>query len=128
MHSDYAQDLNMLSTRLINLTSRILNFTSKFTDEGKIKLSEEDVEDDFHTKIVDDMDHLLERADIALDDLLGRNKAPAIAVKNVPNYQPKVAYSLTLTPHCKLIPTVSTDQLFSSWTTGSCLDSCVANP
>ncbi|KZT64247.1 hypothetical protein DAEQUDRAFT_698972 [Daedalea quercina L-15889] len=83
----FAKDLDAASARVLALANRLLGLVST-TDtnaaakrKGKARLeNEDDVVDSFHAMVVDPMDQLLERADICLDEFLGRSKPPAIAV------------------------------------------------
>ncbi|KAH9922677.1 uncharacterized protein B0H18DRAFT_1017430 [Fomitopsis serialis] len=83
----FAKDLDAASARVLALTNRLLALVST-TDssaaakrKGKARLeSEDDVVDSFHAMVVDPVDQLLERADICLDEFLGRSKPPAITV------------------------------------------------
>ncbi|KAH9829634.1 uncharacterized protein C8Q71DRAFT_717962 [Rhodofomes roseus] len=83
----FAKDIDTASARVLALANRLLALAAT-TDssaaakrKGKARLeSEEDVVDNFHAVVVDSMDQLLERADIRLDEFLGRSKPPAIAV------------------------------------------------
>jgi exosome complex exonuclease RRP6 len=77
MDHELATELDLFSTRLLRLTNKLIGLNGK----GKARLeSKEDVLDNFHSIVVDAMDQLLEKADICLDQLTGRIKAPAIAL------------------------------------------------
>ncbi|EPQ54765.1 hypothetical protein GLOTRDRAFT_77494 [Gloeophyllum trabeum ATCC 11539] len=87
--SEFANDLDICSAKVLSLTNALLNMASYGESskaggsrgKGKLKLeSQDDVVDSFDSLVVDAMDHLLERADMSLDQYLGRIKAPAIAV------------------------------------------------
>ncbi|KZT28826.1 hypothetical protein NEOLEDRAFT_1057691 [Neolentinus lepideus HHB14362 ss-1] len=80
---DLANDLDVCSSKVLSLTNALLNLasTSNSRGKGKAKLeSQDDIVDSFHSLVVDAMDHLLERADMSLDQFSGRIKAPIIAV------------------------------------------------
>ncbi|TFK38973.1 ribonuclease H-like domain-containing protein, partial [Crucibulum laeve] len=87
--SSFAREVDGLSARVMNLTNKILVLVGtadqpKGRGKGKGRLdSQDDVMDNFHSLVVDSMDQLLERTDICLDDFLGRNKAPAVAINPV---------------------------------------------
>ncbi|KAF5315383.1 hypothetical protein D9619_007468 [Psilocybe cf. subviscida] len=91
MDQDLASDLDAFSDRVLAMTNRLLNLVSTvdyIQGKGKAKLeSEDDVVDQFHSLVVDSMDQLLERTDTCLDQFLGKNKAPAIAIN--PPIMPK---------------------------------------
>ncbi|KXN88537.1 Exosome complex exonuclease rrp6 [Leucoagaricus sp. SymC.cos] len=91
-----AQNIDNISSRALALTNRLLEFSvsvggisggeekvrGKGKGKGKTRLLEDkdDVVDDFHSLVVDVMDQLFERTDSCLDQVLGRNKTPAIAI------------------------------------------------
>ncbi|KAJ3571226.1 hypothetical protein NP233_g3891 [Leucocoprinus birnbaumii] len=86
-----AHDIDSISSRVLNLTNKLLELSNGVNDnapekakgkgKGKAKLEDkDDVVDDFHSLVVDAMDQLFERTDSCLDQAMGRNKAPAIAV------------------------------------------------
>ncbi|KAJ7896101.1 ribonuclease H-like domain-containing protein [Mycena olivaceomarginata] len=83
---DLAEDLDAFSSRVLSLTNNILSLVatadpSSSRRKGKAKLqTQDDVVDDFHSLVVDCMDQMLERADICLDEFLGRTKAPLVAI------------------------------------------------
>ncbi|KAF8272378.1 ribonuclease H-like domain-containing protein [Lactarius quietus] len=82
--SDLASDLEACSNKVISITNMLLNVaTSSKSAKGKGKArvrDEDDFLDRFGSLIVEPMDQLFERADIALDQVNGRTKAPAIAI------------------------------------------------
>ncbi|EMD39730.1 hypothetical protein CERSUDRAFT_112032 [Gelatoporia subvermispora B] len=85
MDRPLARALDAASARVLALTNRLVGLahTAQASGKGKGKEkieSEDDVVDRFHSLVVDAMDQLLERADICLDEVTGRTKAPAIAV------------------------------------------------
>ncbi|KAF5362917.1 hypothetical protein D9758_007096 [Tetrapyrgos nigripes] len=70
---------------ILGVANKILGLVGASDSNGKGKAkakleSEEDVVDNFHSLVVDTMDQLLEKTDMNLDEFLGRNKAPAIAI------------------------------------------------
>ncbi|GBE85266.1 Exosome complex exonuclease rrp6 [Sparassis crispa] len=86
----FARDIDACSGRVLALTNRLLALASTADAsadarrKGKAKLeSTDDVVDNFHSLVIDSMDQLLERADICLDEYLGRSKPPAITVNSV---------------------------------------------
>ncbi|KAF9524119.1 hypothetical protein CPB83DRAFT_861782 [Crepidotus variabilis] len=88
---DLAQSLDAVSERVLSVTNKLLSLVSTVDQtkgvqgKGKAKLQiRDDVVDNFQSLIVNSMDHLLENADICMDNLLGKNKAPAIATKLKP--------------------------------------------
>ncbi|XP_006462303.1 hypothetical protein AGABI2DRAFT_186278 [Agaricus bisporus var. bisporus H97] len=95
--SGLAHDIDAVSSRVLNLTNRLLQYSSsvnpqaaKGNRKGKTKLEDQDdVADNFHSLVVDVMDQLFERTDSCLDQILGRNKAPAISI-NPPAPQKRV--------------------------------------
>ncbi|KAF8802130.1 hypothetical protein BYT27DRAFT_7113139 [Phlegmacium glaucopus] len=88
----FAQDLDAFSERVLLVTNKLLNLVATVDQssssqgvavrrKGKGKLtSQDDVVDNFHSLVVDSMDQLLEKTDICLDDFLGKNKPPAVAI------------------------------------------------
>ncbi|EJU03147.1 hypothetical protein DACRYDRAFT_50127, partial [Dacryopinax primogenitus] len=95
----FAREVDRVSERVLALVGELIRFVdikeaeaegSTGIDAGKAKgkgrtsnlrlLNREDVEDNFED-VVDVTDGLLERADIALDQLMGRSKAPMVVVK-----------------------------------------------
>ncbi|KAF8495725.1 ribonuclease H-like domain-containing protein [Russula emetica] len=85
--SDLAKDLETCSKRVVSMTNALLDLASTIgnsksaKEKGKGRLQDEDdFVDRFGALIVEPMDQLLERADIALDQFSGRTKAPAIAI------------------------------------------------
>ncbi|TCD63167.1 exosome nuclease subunit [Steccherinum ochraceum] len=86
MNKDLAQEVNSCSSRVLDLTNKLLNLTASAetgSRKGKKRArleSVEDVQDNFRSTVVDAMDQLLERADIRLDEFRGLLKPPAIAV------------------------------------------------
>ncbi|KAL0578562.1 exosome nuclease subunit [Marasmius crinis-equi] len=83
MDSEFSREIDLFSSRVLSLTNKLLTLagTAHPTGKGKGRLEDEDdIVDNFHSFVVDSMDQLLERTDICLDDFLGRNKAPAIAI------------------------------------------------
>ncbi|KZT11760.1 uncharacterized protein LAESUDRAFT_733747 [Laetiporus sulphureus 93-53] len=91
----FGRELDACSARVLSLTNRLLALAasvhgSNAKSKGKARLeSAEDVLDDFRALVVDPMDQLLERADICLDEVLGRTKPPAIAVNPTPTTMQK---------------------------------------
>jgi exosome complex exonuclease RRP6 len=105
MDSDLADELDIFSQRVLSATNRVLNLIATVDQshfgksKGKAKVeSQDDVVDNFYSLIVDATDLLLERTvrylsslisastakvtqDICLDNVLGKNKAPAIPIK-----------------------------------------------
>ncbi|KAF8959127.1 hypothetical protein BDZ97DRAFT_1906257 [Flammula alnicola] len=87
MDHEFAQGLDAFSERVLSMTNRLLSLVSTVDQtqasrgKGKGRLeSQDDVVDHFHSLVVDSMDQLLEKTDICLDEFLGKNKAPAIAI------------------------------------------------
>ncbi|ESK95601.1 exosome complex exonuclease rrp6 [Moniliophthora roreri MCA 2997] len=83
MDSEFSKELDNFSARVISLANKLLTLagTVDASGKGKGKLqNEDDVVDNFHALVVDSMDQMLERTDICLDEIMGRNKAPAIAI------------------------------------------------
>ncbi|KAN0114265.1 Ribonuclease H-like domain containing protein [Russula decolorans] len=86
--SDVAKDLETCSNRVVSMTNVFLDLASTIgnskgaKEKGKARLQDEDdFLDRFQALIVEPMDQLLERADIALDQFSGRTKAPATVIK-----------------------------------------------
>ncbi|KAH9065385.1 ribonuclease H-like domain-containing protein [Lactarius vividus] len=95
--SDLARDLEACSNKVISITNTLLNLASTVGSsrsakgKGKARVrDEDDFLDRFGSLIVEPMDQLFERTDIALDQFSGRSKAPAIAI-NPPEPKKKVA-------------------------------------
>ncbi|KAK7464754.1 exosome nuclease subunit [Stygiomarasmius scandens] len=85
MDGEFSRDLDGFSMRVLDVANRMLGLVGGSESNGKGKArakleSEEDVVDNFHSLVVDSMDQLLEKTDMNLDEFLGRNKAPAIAI------------------------------------------------
>ncbi|KAJ7050877.1 ribonuclease H-like domain-containing protein [Mycena amicta] len=84
MDAGLADELDAFSARVLSLTNNLLTLVSTSDAsrrKGKARLqSQDDVVDDFHSLVVDSMDQLLERTDMCLDELQGRNKAPQVAI------------------------------------------------
>ncbi|KAF8184172.1 hypothetical protein BJ912DRAFT_975089 [Pholiota molesta] len=87
MDREFAEGLDAFSERVLAMTNRLLALVSTVDQtqasrgKGKGKLEgQDDVVDHFHNLVVDSMDQLLEKTDICLDEFLGKNKAPAIAI------------------------------------------------
>ncbi|KII90883.1 hypothetical protein PLICRDRAFT_39491 [Plicaturopsis crispa FD-325 SS-3] len=85
--SELAKELDAFSSRVLSVTNDLLALVSTVDasqagrGKGKQKLqSQDDVVDRFESLIVESMDQLLERADMSLDEYLGKTKAPAIAI------------------------------------------------
>jgi exosome complex exonuclease RRP6 len=99
--SDLANDLEVCSNKVTSITNMLLDFASTIKSakgKGKARVrDEDDFLDRFASLIVEPMDQLFERAvfvvffcapfslpflcqDIALDQVSGRTKAPAIAI------------------------------------------------
>ncbi|KAI0060351.1 hypothetical protein BV25DRAFT_1917713 [Artomyces pyxidatus] len=90
-----AKELDACSDKVLAITNRLLSLASSAetskSSKGKEKAKLEDQDDfldRFQSLVVESMDQLLERADISLDQFLGRTKAPAIAV-NPPSQNAK---------------------------------------
>ncbi|PPR05868.1 hypothetical protein CVT24_006622 [Panaeolus cyanescens] len=87
MDQGLAKDIDALSSRVLSLTNKLLDLVASVdvskAGKGKGKerlLNQDDVADNFHAIVVDSMDRLFENTDMCLDQYLGRNKAPAIAI------------------------------------------------
>ncbi|KAG7088738.1 hypothetical protein E1B28_012706 [Marasmius oreades] len=83
MDSSFSKDLDLFSSQVLSLANKLVSLagTAELSGKGKGRLEDEDdIVDNFHPLVVDRMDQVLEKTDICLDDFLGRNKAPAIAV------------------------------------------------
>ncbi|KAF4621790.1 hypothetical protein D9613_012206 [Agrocybe pediades] len=87
MDQDLAVEIDAFSERVLSMTNKLLSLASTVDttkgrrEKGKNKLeSQDDVTDNFHSLVVDAMDQLLEKTDSCLDEFLGKNKAPAIAI------------------------------------------------
>lgn len=75
------RDVDALSARILDLTNRLIRIASKSSPEKINSLQgEEDVVDEFARNVVDAMEGVLERTDSALDEFLGKKKAPAIHI------------------------------------------------
>ncbi|KAE9407816.1 hypothetical protein BT96DRAFT_954400 [Gymnopus androsaceus JB14] len=85
MDAEFSKDLDVFSSRVLSVANKLLNLAStadpsaKGKGKGKLE-SEDDVVDNFHSVVVDLMDQMMEKTDMSLDEFLGRNKAPAIAI------------------------------------------------
>ncbi|KAI0265554.1 ribonuclease H-like domain-containing protein [Gloeopeniophorella convolvens] len=90
--SDLAKDLEASSSKVLSLTNMLLDLASTIGGSRARLRDEDDFIDRFGALIVEPMDQLLERADIALDQFSGRTKAPAIAI-NPPEPKKKPAPS-----------------------------------
>ncbi|KAH9979682.1 ribonuclease H-like domain-containing protein [Russula compacta] len=102
--SDLAKDLETCSDKVVSIMNTLLGLASTIggprgaQGRGKARLrDEDDFLDRFGALIVEPMDQLLERADIALDQFSGRTKAPAIAI-NPPEPKKKAAFSRRQAP------------------------------
>ncbi|KAJ8080947.1 exosome nuclease subunit [Marasmius tenuissimus] len=105
MDPGFSKEIDSFSTRVLSLTNKLLTLagTAHPSGKGKGRLEDEDdVVDNFHSLVVDSMDQMLERTDICLDDFLGRNKAPAIAV----NPKAPAPKKKTITPKGQLDPAI----------------------
>ncbi|KAI0298162.1 ribonuclease H-like domain-containing protein [Multifurca ochricompacta] len=87
LDSDLAKDLEACSSKVMNITNMLIDLASTLggsksaKGKGKARLQDEDdFLDRFGALIVEPMDLLLERADIALDKFSGRMKTPAITI------------------------------------------------
>ncbi|KAF9068629.1 ribonuclease H-like domain-containing protein [Rhodocollybia butyracea] len=83
MDPEFSKDLDLFSSRILSVANKLLTLvgTAESSSKSKGKLeSEDDVVDNFHSVVVDVMDRMMEKTDINLDEFLGRNKAPAIAI------------------------------------------------
>ncbi|KAH7885166.1 hypothetical protein F5I97DRAFT_1937438 [Phlebopus sp. FC_14] len=74
-----ARDVDAFSARVIGLTGRLIMLANG-PGTGNTRLEEEDIVDGFVRTVVDSMEGMLEKADDALDEYLGRKKAPSISV------------------------------------------------
>ncbi|KAJ3998803.1 ribonuclease H-like domain-containing protein [Lentinula boryana] len=99
MDTEFSRDLDAFSSRILSIANQVMALmgTADQSTKPKGKLeNEDDVVDNFHSVVVDTVDRMMERTDMNLDEFLGRNKAPAIAidvnakpiVKNVPSFFP----------------------------------------
>ncbi|KAL0062975.1 exosome nuclease subunit [Marasmius tenuissimus] len=105
MDPGFSKEIDSFSARVLSLTNKLLTLagTAHPSGKGKGRLEDEDdVVDNFHSLVVDSMDQMLERTDICLDDFLGRNKAPAIAV----NPKAPAPKKKTITPKGQLDPAI----------------------
>ncbi|KAG6332085.1 hypothetical protein ID866_7003 [Astraeus odoratus] len=76
------RDIDALSTRVLELTDRLIQLVSKVNSRQTTSLEgEEDVVDEFPRRVVDTMEAMLERTDSALDEMLGKKKGPAIQIR-----------------------------------------------
>ncbi|KAF9474588.1 hypothetical protein BDN70DRAFT_865980 [Pholiota conissans] len=87
MDHELADGLDAFSERVLAMTNKLLALVSTVdltpTSRGKAKAKlegQDDVVDHFHNIVVDSVDQLLEKTDICLDEFLGKNKPPAIAI------------------------------------------------
>ncbi|KAJ4482464.1 ribonuclease H-like domain-containing protein [Lentinula aciculospora] len=83
MDTELSRDLDIFSSRILSVANQVLALidTADFSGKDKGKLeNEDDVVDNFHSIVLDTMDRMLEKTDMSLDEFLGRNKAPAIAI------------------------------------------------
>ncbi|KAJ7638309.1 ribonuclease H-like domain-containing protein [Roridomyces roridus] len=105
---ELADQLDAFSSRVLSLTNNLLALVAtadplQSNRKGKAKLdSQEDVVDDFHSLVVDSMDQLLERTDMCLDEFLGRNKPPQVAI----NYDAPKAAKRNPAPRGQLDPAI----------------------
>ncbi|KAF5392913.1 hypothetical protein D9757_001048 [Collybiopsis confluens] len=109
MDAEFSEDLDALSARILSMTNRLLTLAgsvnSSVSNHTKNELeSEDDVVDNFQAVVVDTMDHMMEKTDMSLDEYLGRNKAPAIAINPKSNISQKK--STTSTKKGGLDPTI----------------------
>ncbi|KAJ3907942.1 hypothetical protein F5879DRAFT_1007977 [Lentinula edodes] len=83
MDAEFSKDLDIFSSRILSVANQVLALmgTADISTKGQSKLeTEDDVVDNFHSIVVDTMDRMMEKTDMSLDEHLGRNKAPAIAI------------------------------------------------
>ncbi|KAJ4497032.1 ribonuclease H-like domain-containing protein [Lentinula lateritia] len=83
MDAEFSKDLDIFSSRILSIANQVLALmgTADISTKGQSKLeTEDDVVDNFHSIVVDTMDRMMEKTDMSLDEHLGRNKAPAIAI------------------------------------------------
>ncbi|KAJ3862649.1 hypothetical protein EV359DRAFT_74071 [Lentinula novae-zelandiae] len=83
MDAEFSEDLDIFSSRILSIANQVLALmeTADISTKGQSKLeTEDDVVDNFHSIVVDTMDRMMEKTDMSLDEHLGRNKAPAIAI------------------------------------------------
>lgn len=109
MDQSLAHDLDSLSTRVLELTNRIIRLSNKdnAANFGRLE-DEEDVVDEFSRNVVDAMEGMLERTDSALDEFLGRKKAPAIQVPDtLPDSRRKNEAKKRVLPRGRLDPTIT---------------------
>ncbi|KAI6147295.1 ribonuclease H-like domain-containing protein [Pisolithus tinctorius] len=104
MDQSLAHDLDSLSTRVLELTNRIIRLSNKdnAANFGRLE-DEEDVVDEFSRNVVDAMEGMLERTDSALDEFLGRKKAPAIQNEPKKRVLPRGRLDPTIT-HASHLP------------------------
>ncbi|KAI6041415.1 hypothetical protein EDC04DRAFT_2669470 [Pisolithus marmoratus] len=109
MDQSLAHDLDSLSTRVLELTNRIIQLSSKDNVQNFGRLEDEDdVVDEFSRNIVDAMEGMLERTDSALDEFLGRKKPPAIQVPStLPDFPHNKEVKTRALPRGKLDPTIT---------------------
>lgn len=74
---EVAEDLDDVSSRLLSLTSSLLQSATKGTDVAAPSLEDADDVDVHWSRIVDVLDHLLEKADTCLDEYTGAIKRKA---------------------------------------------------
>ncbi|KAJ3988399.1 ribonuclease H-like domain-containing protein [Lentinula detonsa] len=83
MDTEFSRDLDAFSSRILSIANQVIALmgTADQSTKTKGKLeNEDDVVDNFHSVVVDTVDRMMERTDMNLDEFLGRNKAPAIAI------------------------------------------------
>ncbi|KAJ3794444.1 hypothetical protein GGU11DRAFT_689806 [Lentinula aff. detonsa] len=83
MDTEFSRDLDAFSSRILSIANQVMALmgTADQSTKPKGKLeNEDDVVDNFHSVVVDTVDRMMERTDMNLDEFLGRNKAPAIAI------------------------------------------------
>jgi exosome complex exonuclease RRP6 len=103
MDAEFSNDLDEVSMRILGVANRLLGLVggSESNGKGKAKAkleNEEDIVDNFHSLVVDTMDQLLEKTDMNLDEFLGRNKAPAIAINpTIRNHKVSVEFWVVYT-------------------------------
>ncbi|KIJ54917.1 hypothetical protein M422DRAFT_775114 [Sphaerobolus stellatus SS14] len=114
----FGKQIDDVSNRILALTSKLLDYAEAANDvegapdrassknKGKRKLeTEEDVVDDFHSRVVDVLDQLLERTDSCLDQYLGRTKAPAIPIN--PKAEAKARLKVIKSQSGRLDPSIT---------------------
>ncbi|KAF9446370.1 hypothetical protein P691DRAFT_794509 [Macrolepiota fuliginosa MF-IS2] len=106
-----SHDVDAISSRVLNLTNKLIAFSASVDPQaargkGKARLEDkDDVVDNFHSFVVDVMDQLFERTDTCIDQVLGRNVAPAIAI-NPPANAPAPPKRKIVTPKGVLDPAI----------------------